>query len=157
MPKNSNTSRAYSYRDDPAVPSFDDSHPIVVFDGLCVLCSGGVQWMLDRDPDGASRFAVIQDPLPHALYRHYGLDAEAFDTFMVLADGQPYTKWRGVLAAARTMPQPWSALGNLGRLLPAFIGDRLYDWVQRNRIAWFGRRDACRRPTAKEQARFLVS
>ncbi len=97
---------AYSYRDDPEVPAFDDSHPMVIFDGVCVLCSSGVQWMLDRDPRGQSRFAVIQDPLPRALYRHYGLDADAFDTFMVLSDGLPHTKWAGALAAARTMPNP---------------------------------------------------
>lgn len=147
---------AYSYRNDPAVPAFDDAHPIVIFDGLCVLCSGGIQWMLDRDPDGDTRFAVIQDPLPQALYRHYGLDPVAFDTFMVLLHGMPYTRWAGVLAAARTMPQPWRFLGFAGRVVPDVIGDRIYDWVQRNRLSWFGERQVCRRPTASEQARFLA-
>lgn len=147
---------AYSYRSDPAVPAFDDAHPIVIFDGLCVLCSGGIQWMLNRDPEGDTRFAVIQDPLPQALYRHYGLDAVAFDTFMVLVDGMPYTRWAGVLAAARTMPQPWRFLGFAGRVIPDAIGDRIYDWVQRNRLSWFGERQVCRRPTASEAARFLA-
>jgi predicted DCC family thiol-disulfide oxidoreductase YuxK len=147
--------RPYSYRGDPAVPPFDDAAPLVIFDGLCVLCSTGVQWMLARDPTGSTRFAVIQDPLPQALYRHYGLDPETFNTFMVLRDGVPYTKWAGVLAAARTMPQPWRVLGAAGRLIPAAIGDRVYDWVQHNRLRWFGSRDLCRRPSAAETARFL--
>lgn len=147
----------FSYRDDPAVPAFDDTAPIVIFDGLCVLCSSGVAWMLRHDPRGGSRFAVIQDPLPRALYRHYGLNAETFDTFMVLRDGLSFTKWAGVLAAARTMPQPWRGLAPLGRIIPSRIGDLIYDWVQRNRIRWFGSRDACRRPTAEEKARFLSS
>lgn len=147
--------KAYSYRNDPAVPAFDDSQPIVIFDDLCVLCSGGVQWMLDRDPVGQSRFAVIQDPLPRALYRHYDLDADAFDTFMVLSDGLPHTRWDGVLAAARTMPQPWRGLGITGRIIPDVIGDRIYDWVQRNRFKWFGSRNACRRPSVAEKSRFL--
>jgi predicted DCC family thiol-disulfide oxidoreductase YuxK len=145
----------YSYRDDPNVPPFNDAAPLVIFDGLCVLCSSGVQWMLARDPSGRSRFAVIQDPLPQALYRHYGLDSETFDTFMVLSDGVPYTRWAGVLAAARTMRQPWRGLGAVGRVIPSFIGDRVYDWVQRNRLRWFGRRDLCRRPGAGEAARFF--
>jgi predicted DCC family thiol-disulfide oxidoreductase YuxK len=148
--------KLYSYRSDPAVPSFDDAAPLVIFDGLCVLCSSGVQWMLARDPSGSSRFAVIQDPLPQAFYRHYGLDPETFDTFMVLSDGVPYTKWAGVLAAARTMPQPWRGLGTAGRLIPSAIGDRVYDWVQRNRLRWFGSCDFCRRPGAAETARFLA-
>lgn len=145
----------YSYRDDPRVPPFDDSATLIIFDGLCVMCSTGVGWMLRRDPDGTSRFAAIQQPLPRALYAHYGLDAETFDTFMVLDAGLPHVKWRGLLAAARTMPQPWRALGTFGRLVPAFAGDVVYDWLQRNRIRWFGARARCLVPDASERARFL--
>lgn len=145
---------ARTCRTDPAVPPFDDSTPLIIFDGHCVLCARGVQWMLARDPQGTSRFAAIQDALPQALYRHYGLDPHRFDTFMVLADGRPYVRWAGVLAAARTMPLPWRWLGRLGRIVPAFIGDRIYDWVQRNRIAWFGSREQCFIPDTKQRARF---
>ena len=148
--------KAYSYRDDPAVPAFDDTRPVVIFDGMCVLCSDSVRWMLKHDPKGDTRFAVVQDPLTKAVYRHYGLDPDAFDTFMVLKDGVPYTRWSGVLAAARTMPQPWRALGIAGRIIPDVVGDRFYDWVQRNRLKWFGERDTCRRPEATEMPRFLA-
>lgn len=147
--------RPYSYRADPDVPAFDDTAPLLIFDGLCVLCSSGVAWMLARDPHGSSRFAAIQDPLPRALYRHYGLDAEAFDTFLVLRDGIPYTKWAGVVAAGQTLPQPWRALASAGRVIPSWLGDPIYDWVQRNRIRWFGTRSVCRRPSSGEASRFL--
>jgi predicted DCC family thiol-disulfide oxidoreductase YuxK len=142
----------YSYRNDPAVPPFDDSQPLIIFD---VLCSSGVQFMLRRDPKGSSRFAAIQDPVPQALYRYYGLNAARFDTFMVLSDGVPHVKWQGVLAAARTMPAPWRWLAALGRLIPNVIGDRIYDWVQRNRIGWFGAHDVCFLPDATHRVRLL--
>lgn len=145
----------YSYRSDPDVPAFDDGHPIVIFDGLCVLCSSDIQWMLARDPSGDSRFAVIQAPLPRAIYRHYGLDADRFDTFMVLAGGTPHVRWSGVLAAVRTLPAPWSWLGHLGRIVPRFVGDRLYDLVQRNRFDWFGTRSTCFVPDTSTRRRFL--
>ncbi|MHA7871565.1 MAG: thiol-disulfide oxidoreductase DCC family protein [Hyphococcus sp.] len=146
---------AYSYRDDSSVPAFDDSKPLIIFDGECVLCSSGVQWMIARDPKGDTVFAVIQDAVPRALYHHYGLDPDAFDTFMVLKDGVPHLRWRGVLAAARLMPAPWRWLGQAGRIIPDFIGDAIYDWVQRNRIGWFGARDACFAPDNALQQRFL--
>jgi predicted DCC family thiol-disulfide oxidoreductase YuxK len=145
----------YSYRTDPAVPEFDDSAAVIVFDGLCVLCLSGVQFMLARDPEGSTRFAAIQEPVPRALYRHYGLDADRFDTFMVLADGVPHVKWQGVLAAGRTMPPPWRWLAGIGPLIPNAIGDRIYDWVQRNRIGWFGSRDTCFMPTPELRRRML--
>lgn len=150
------TNRSYSYRSDPDVPSFDDHEPLIIFDGHCVLCSSGVQFMLARDPNGTSRFAAIQDAIPRALYRHYGLDADRFDTFMVLANGIPCVKWQGVLAAGRTMPPPWRWLAAMGRLMPNALGDRLYDWVQRNRIVWFGSQDVCFRLAASTHPRLLL-
>jgi len=149
-------SALYSYRADASVPRFDDSKPIVIFDGLCVLCSSGVQWMVAHDPRGSSRFAAIQSPLPRALYAHYGLDAARFDTFMVLMDGRAYVRWAGVLAAARTMPAPWRWLGEAGRIVPGFLGNPVYDWVQRNRLRWFGRRDVCLAPATIGQSRVLT-
>ncbi len=146
---------AYAYRDDPSVPSFDDSKPLVIFDGECVLCSGGVQWMIARDPRGETKFAAIQEPVPRALYAHYDLDADAFDTFMVLMEGRPYLRWRGICAAGRLLPAPWSWLGALGRIVPDFIGNRIYDLVQRNRIGWFGARSTCFIPDSTMRRRFL--
>lgn len=146
----------YSYRSDPSVPPFDDGTPLIIFDGLCVLCSSGVRFMLERDPKGTSRFATIQTSLPQALYRHFGLDPDRFDTFMVLAEGRPRIKWAGVLAAARTMPAPWRWLAGFGRMVPDFLGDRFYDWVRRNRIAWFGARADCLMPDAAQERRFLM-
>ena len=147
----------YSYRNDPSIPPFDDGTPIIIFDGMCVLCSTGVQWMLARDTAGSSRVAAIQDPIPQALYRHFGLNAETFDTFMVLSDGVATTKWAGVLAAARTLPPPWRWLAYFGCAVPNVTGDPVYDWVQRNRFRWFGRRQTCLRPDAADNRRFLSS
>jgi predicted DCC family thiol-disulfide oxidoreductase YuxK len=146
---------SYSYRDDPRVPLFDDSKPLIIFDGLCVLCSTGVQWMMARDPDGSSRFAAIQTDIPRALYAHYNLDADSFETFMVLADGVAHTRWRGLLAAGKTLPQPWRVLAIIGRIVPDFIGNPIYDVVQRKRIGWFGARAACFVPDIRQRARFM--
>lgn len=145
----------HSYREDAGVPAFDDATPIIVFDGMCVLCSAGVQWMLARDPEGSARFMTIQAPLAQALYRHYELDADAFDTFMVLTDGQAHVKWRGVLAAGRALPGLWRLLAVAAGAIPPFLGDPAYDFIQRNRIRWFGSRKSCLVPDARLAARFV--
>ena len=146
---------AYSYRSDPTAPRFDDSVPLIIFDGKCVLCSSGVQWMISHDSDGATRFAAIQEPVSQALYNHYGLDADAFDTFMVLVDGVPHLRWDGMLAAGKLLPGGWKVIAALGRMIPNFIGDRLYDFVQRHRIGWFGARETCLVQVVEMQSRFL--
>ncbi len=111
--------------------------------------------MIARDPKGDTTFAAIQEAIPNALYTHYGLDPEAFDTFMVLLDGKPFLRWRGVCAAARSMPRPWRWLGQVGCLVPSFFGDAIYDFVQRNRIGWFGATKACFVPDNANKERFL--
>lgn len=146
---------AFSYRADPAVPAFDDSKPLMVFDGVCVLCSEGVRWMLRRDPEGETKFITVQSPLARALYQHYRLDPDRFDTFMILKDGVPHYRYRGWLEAAKTMPTPWRWLGLAGHIVPESIGDFSYDIIQRNRFRWFGRRAACLTPDAATAARFL--
>lgn len=149
------TQSSYSYRADASVPEFDDSEPLMIFDGVCVLCSEGVKWMLRRDPNGTTRFITVQSPLARALYAHYGLDPDKFDTFMVLKDGVPYYRYRGWLEAAKTMPPPWRWLGYAGHTIPEFVGDFFYDIIQRNRFQWFGRRESCLVQNAETQARFL--
>lgn len=146
---------AYSYRDDRTVPAFDDATPLMIFDGYCVLCSGGVRWMMKRDAHGAARFLAVQSPLARALYVHYGLDPDRFDTFLVLKDGVAYSKWRGWLEAAKTMPPPWKWLGVAGHIAPRPLGDAIYDLVQRNRFNWFGKREVCLAPNSAEKPRFL--
>lgn len=146
---------AFSYRADPSVPSFDDSEPVFIFDGFCVLCSAGVKWMLARDPKGTTRFVIVQSPLARAIYAHYGLDPDDFDTFLVLKNGVPYLRYRGWLEALKTMPAAWRWLGFAGRIVPTFIGDPIYDVIQKNRFDWFGRRETCLVPEAAMKARFL--
>jgi predicted DCC family thiol-disulfide oxidoreductase YuxK len=90
----------YSYRADPAVPAFPDDKALVVFDGVCVLCSGFAKFILKRDKAFAIRLATAQSSLGQALYRHYGLDANEFESSLVLADGcvtpssTPSRSWR---------------------------------------------------------------
>ena len=111
--------------------------------------------MLRHDRKGMCRFAVVQDPVPQALYKHYDLDAKSFTTFMVLQDGMPHTKWRGLLAAAKLMGGVWRALGHVGALLPPPLGNWIYDVVQNNRLNWFGSRDSCYMASDAERQRFL--
>lgn len=129
--------------------------PLIIFDGHCALCSAGVAWMMKRDPDGQYCFAAVQQPGARAIYKQFGLDPDAFDTFMVLVEGRAYLRWQGMLAAARLMPAPWRWLGVIGRAAPDFLGDPFYNFVQKHRIAWFGTREECFAPVPSQRDRFV--
>lgn len=146
---------AYSYRTDPAVPGFADDHPVIVFDGECIFCSGWVNFVLRHDKHGRYRFISAQSPLGQALYRHYGLDSRSFETNILLEDGIAHLKSEGSLRMAAGLGFPWR-LACLLRVLPRRIRDPLYERVARNRYRIAGRRTACFVPAPEHRARFLA-
>jgi predicted DCC family thiol-disulfide oxidoreductase YuxK len=145
----------YSYRDDLSVPPFPDDRPIIVFDGVCVLCSGWARFVMRHDPEGRYRLLTVQSPLGQALYRHYGLDTRDYETNLLLADGQAWIKSESSIRMCEGLGAPWSWVRVL-RLLPLAARDRLYDLVARNRYRWFGQRETCFLPGPEVRARFLA-
>jgi predicted DCC family thiol-disulfide oxidoreductase YuxK len=124
--------RAYSYRDDPAVPDFPDDRPLVLFDGDCALCSGSARKILKHDRAGRIRLAPTQSPLGRALLVHYGVDADDPYTMLLIQDGVARERSDGVLGIAALLPPPYG-LAVIGRIVPHFIRDPLYDFIARRR------------------------
>jgi len=145
----------YSYRDDRSVPAFPDDRPIIVFDGHCVMCSAWARFVLKHDRRGAFRLLPAQTPLGEALYRHYGLPTDDYETNILIEDGVAWFKSTGSLRMARLLGFPWSLAGVLYGL-PRPVRDGLYEWVAKNRLAWFGRREVCYRAPVGHEDRFLA-
>ena len=147
---------AHSYRGDPAVPPFPDDKPIIIFDGYCALCSGWAQFVLRHDPDGRYRLMPAQTPLGRALYVHYGLDPEDYETNILVEDGLAWFRSEGSIRMAEGLGFPWS-LASAFRVLPRALRDPLYDVIARNRLRLFGKRATCFMPDERFKDRFLDS
>jgi predicted DCC family thiol-disulfide oxidoreductase YuxK len=147
--------QAYSYRYDPAVPQFPDDKPIIIFDGYCALCSGWARFVLRHDCDATYRLLPAQSELGHALYVHYGLDPKDYETNILTADGVAWFKSEGSIRMAEGLGLPWSLAGAF-RILPRGLRDRLYEFIARNRLRFFGQRETCYRPESRYDDRFLA-
>jgi predicted DCC family thiol-disulfide oxidoreductase YuxK len=147
--------KAYSYREDSGVASFDDRGPIVFMDGECTLYTGAARVIARLDKRGEFRICPIQSDLGQAILRHYGLDDGNPDSWIYLADGNAFASLDAVIEAG-------TRLGGLGRLLlalmalPRPVRDRLYRWIARNRYAIFGRTQMCAMPDAALKRRLLT-
>jgi|SRR5579863_4808857 len=130
----------YSYRDDPAVPPFPDDRPLFIFDGVCVLCSGGAAWLMRHDKRHRFQLTPAQSPLGAALYAHYGIDWN--ETYLLVSAGRPYAKSSGYLQMCRVVGGWWRLVLVLG-LIPRPLRDWGYDLVARNRYRWFGKAEYC--------------
>lgn len=136
----------------PALPEFDTSRPVFVFDGHCVLCSGGASWIMGLDRKGKIAFASAQSDLGQALYAHFG---EAFDdTYMIVDGGRAYTKSSGYFHMCRILGGPWHLL-RVFALIPRPLRDWAYGLIARNRYRWFGKTDLCQLLTEDQRKRLL--
>jgi predicted DCC family thiol-disulfide oxidoreductase YuxK len=129
-------------------------HAILLFDGECNLCNHAVQFIIARDPKAYYRFAALQSAAGQHLLEQYQLPRSQFDTIIMIQNNQVYTKSTAALRIVRKLYRLWSYL-YIFIMVPKLIRDPLYDWIARNRIKWFGRRDSCMMPTPEIKMRFL--
>lgn len=119
---------------------------VVLYDGVCVLCSGWFRFVATRDPAIRFRFVAIQAPAGRRLAQRLGIDPDAPSTNAVIIDGQAWLRSDSALQILRRLPG-WSWTGLL-LAVPRPIRDRLYGLIARNRYRWFGRAGTCLVPDA---------
>jgi predicted DCC family thiol-disulfide oxidoreductase YuxK len=127
---------------------------IIVFDGVCVLCSGWVRFLLPRDRAGRFRFATMQSDAGRRLLAQHGLDPEDPVSFLLVEGDRAYTDSGALLRILCRLGGWWRSTG-IFYAVPRFLRDALYRWVARRRYRWFGRREACFVPTPETASRFL--
>jgi len=148
------TQRApFSYKDDPSVPPFPEEGPIAVMDGDCAVCSLGARAIARFDRHERFRICTVQSPIGAALTRHYGLEPDDPETWLLLEDGKA---WSGMDAIIRI----GEGLGGIGRLttmlriFPRPVREWLYRRIARNRYR-FGRSDMCAIPDERLRRRLM--
>ncbi len=125
---------------------------IILFDGVCVLCSGWVRSIVTRDPDAIFRFVPIQSPYGQTLARRLGIDTQHPETSAVVMGGLAYFKFDAAILVWRRLGWTWAASF---RFLPRAVRDWLYDRLMKNRYRLFGRTEACMVPTPDNARRFI--
>lgn len=127
---------------------------IVLFDGICNLCNGFVNFLIDRDRHDRFQFGSLQSERVKELLRPLHYSTSELSTVLLLEGDQLYTRSTAVLKIFRRMPGVWPLLYAL-MVVPRPVRDFLYDLVARNRYRIFGRKDACRIPTPELQSKFV--
>jgi predicted DCC family thiol-disulfide oxidoreductase YuxK len=124
---------------------------IVVFDGLCNLCSGGAGWLQRHQGRPPFRLIPMQSDLGRTLLAQHGYDPDDPLTFLVLDGGQCLTQsdaWIHLVAAAG---RGWPLVRAAG-VIPREWRDAVYRVIARNRYRWFGRRRTCYLPAAPKDS-----
>lgn len=130
-----------------------DDHAIILFDGVCNLCNGAVNFLVDRDPNGRFKLGALQSDAAEPLLERNGLFPD-LESFVLIHQGRAYRRSEAALRVAWRLGGLWRLLYPL-LLVPRPLRDAVYDWIARNRYRWFGKRDTCRVPTSELRARFI--
>jgi predicted DCC family thiol-disulfide oxidoreductase YuxK len=132
---------------------------LVLYDGVCGLCNGIVQFVLPRDTARVFDFASLQSETGRAWLSRFGRPADRLDTLVVVTDyagssPRMLTSAAAALLVARALRFPWRAFAIVG-VLPSALLDVFYDAVARRRYRLFGRYDTCRLPPPEQKERFI--
>ena len=129
-------------------------HPIVLFDGVCNLCTASVQFIIRRDRAAIFYFAPLQSEIGREICQSHGLDPVDVQTFVLISRGRMLVRSDAAIEVISRFGGAWKFV-TIFRLIPRVVRDWIYSTIARNRYRWFGRADACMIPTPDVKARFL--
>ena len=131
-----------------------DHTSIILFDGICNLCNGAVQFLLKRDKTEQFIFASLQSDAAKNILLQYNVKKMTLDSIILIEDDQLYQKSTAVLRICKKLDRPWSLL-SYTEFLPLRFRDKLYEFIAKHRYKWFGRKDTCIMMIPKYKNRFI--
>lgn len=135
----------------------DNSKKIILFDGVCNLCNGFIQFVIKRDKKDVFRYASLQSKIGMQLLSERNIDTAKIDSVIVIEPGVAYyIKSDAALQIGRQL-KGYRTLSKLFNLIPRGLRNIIYDFIARYRYTWFGKKDACMIPTPELKAKFLDS
>lgn len=133
----------------------DRDRPLILFDGVCNLCTRSVQFVIRRDADARFRFASLQSNVAQSLLDELGYDHDDLSSVLLIVGGRLYRKSRAALQIARRLDGPWPVFYYLFFWVPAFLADWIYTFIGNRRYRWFGMTDECWIPDPELASRFI--
>lgn len=133
-------------RADPVVAATDaeffqpsDARPIMLFDGVCNLCNGGVRFVREHDPSRSIRYIPLQSESGRKLLRRSGRAPDDISSVVLVEKDRSYIKSEAVLRIMEYLNLPFPQLAIFLKIAPLFLRDFAYDNIANNRYTVFGR------------------
>ena len=127
---------------------------VLLFDGVCNLCNGSVQFILKHEKSEKLKFSAIQSEAGQKLLSQHNIDPEQTNSVILVSDGVVYTESDAVAKVSEFLKFPYT-LGRYMKVAPRGIRNAIYKKVATNRYKWFGQKESCMIPTPDLRNRFL--
>lgn len=128
--------------------------PLLLFDGVCNLCNGVVQFVIEHDPEARYRFASLQSHTGQHMLKKHNLPTNDFESFVMIEKEKSYLKSAAALKLFTGLGGVWKLM-TIFWVVPRPIRDFIYSLVANNRYRLFGKQNECWIPTPELKSRFL--
>lgn len=128
---------------------------IILFDGVCNVCNGFVQFVIKRDRKNIFQFASLQSDIGKKLLQERNIDFKSIDSVILIDLGVAYYIKSDAALEIGQQLKGYRTLSKFLQLIPSKLRNIVYDFIARNRYAWFGKRKDCMVPTPEIKSKFL--
>jgi predicted DCC family thiol-disulfide oxidoreductase YuxK len=128
---------------------------IILYDGVCHLCTASVQSIIKRDKQDLYRFVSLQSDLGNAILNHLNINVATIDSIVLYQPTERfYIKSAAALRIVIGLGGPYK-IARIFLLFPKGFSDIIYDFIAKNRYRWYGKREDCLVPTPELAQKFL--
>ena len=128
--------------------------PIILYDGICNLCTESIQFIIRRDSRKQFRFASLQSSFADGYVENFGKENERLTSIVLIIGNQVYRQSTAALLTAKRLDGFWFFL-TVFLLIPQPIRDCAYKWIAARRYRIFGNKCFSWKPTADLSDRFI--
>ncbi len=127
---------------------------VILFDGVCNLCNASVNFIIKHDKKERFIFASLQSDVAKEILLHFPAKKNKLDSVLLVENEVIYDKSTAALLISSKLSGIFKLL-SIFKLIPKFIRDAIYDFIAKNRYAWFGKKETCMLPAPEIKNRFL--
>jgi predicted DCC family thiol-disulfide oxidoreductase YuxK len=129
---------------------------IILYDGVCNLCNGFVQFVIKNDTKDSFRFVSLQSESGKMIMSKSTYNSNSMDSVILFdVDTNTYKIKSGAVFEIFYTLNRFIFILKLSSFLPLRCTDFMYKIIARNRYLLFGRKDQCMIPTPAISSKFL--
>ena len=125
---------------------------IIVFDGVCILCSKFFRWVLENDRINIFRFTNIQS---NFYLKNKNIN-KSIDSILVITKNEEILYESDAINYILKKINKLLLIRFLIIITPNFISNFFYRIIAKNRYKIFGKKDSCYIPTEEELKKFIT-
>ncbi|UUV20852.1 thiol-disulfide oxidoreductase DCC family protein [Paenimyroides aestuarii] len=136
------------------IDKIPEGKQLILFDGVCNFCDETVQKIIKADSKNVFVFASLQSDFGKEVVQYIGIKPET-DSIVLYQPGIAYyTESSAAIEIAKQL-SGWYPLLQIGKIVPAFLRNKIYQYIAKNRYKWYGKKEACSIPPPETRAKFL--